>query len=179
MVHALDRLEIGHVKNWYRKHTDAARLDAIVSQAEGRGYKWDAKSGLLLRPVYTDVELPHFNQRDPDSFFPYSSFVSSGLGYTVIDVVFPRPVDFHYHIDVGEAFKIVKGAGEFVLGTFRTSILPDKQIFVPKGRHHTFRPDKNESVEARIACTGLLDQKKEVCVKRFDNVPKWVEYFGG
>lgn len=154
MANPIERLEDGPVKEWYKNNIDVFILYTIVNQAEQNGYTLDPKSGLLIRNVYSDT-------------------IIKNLGYTIVDIIFPRPVDLHHHEDVDEALRIVDGEGvlhRYEKGTeIRGALCPGDERYIPKGMSHSFRPTrKNGFLEIRLACSGILNPEKEVCEERFD-----------
>lgn len=117
---------------------------------------------------------------------------------TILDIVFARPVDLHYHEDVGEKLSVVSGNGALILGNefgeskerFCPALIignefgeseekfcSGSEVYIPVNKVHSFRPDKNDFLEIRVDCTGILDPNKEVCVQRFYEVRPWVNYF--
>ena len=156
-----DRIEPGPVQEWYRKYMDSNYLNYTVSEAEKNGYILDPKSGLLIRGIF--------------------NVIADQLPYTLLDIIFPRPVDLHHHEDVNEALRVLRGSGYIYQRSgnriIERGIYPGCETFIPKGESHTFRPYKNAFLEMRLACSGKLDSNKEVCEERFDEFEKWVQYY--
>ena len=148
----VEQLSEGPIKNWYKKAiNEGLWLRGIVEQYEQMGYKLDFNSGLMFK-------------------HPYSQETIENLGYTVLDIVFPRPVDEHLHKDVDEAFSVINGKGEFYLENALTPLEIGSEIYVPVNTPHRFKPYGNYALEIRIACSGILDSEKEEQITRFD---KW------
>lgn len=173
MVDALDRIENKQVRNWYENNINPSVLNYTVDSSEEKGYKLDPRSGLLIRNVYTDKTIKN-------------------LGHTIVDIIFPRPVDLHHHEDIDEALYIIdgKGEGRIIIQTHHIQTYPTKgikieeitlcsgkELYIPKGFSHTFRPEKDNFLEIRLACSGILDSKKEICERKFDEYEPWVEYY--
>lgn len=158
----LESIEDEQIKNWYKENTYPTFLGELVEENWERGYSLDLRSGLFFRR-------------------PYSEKIMKELGYTVADIIFPRPVNLHHHEDVGEALRVVRGKGVLYTrsetGGVEKSFCTGKEAYVPRGMTHSFRPDKNSFLEVRLACSGILDDKKEICEKRFFEFPLWVKYF--
>jgi len=160
MINVIDRIEPGPVQEWYRNNSDTNSLNRIVSDAEVDGYSLNPKSGLLFRKVYSDQTIER-------------------LGYTILDIVFPRPVDLHFHEDVDEALNVLNGEGYFwrvkKLSRAKESVFPGNELYIPKRCVHTFTPVRNGFLEMRLACSGKLDPEKEIQIERFDIY--WKDYF--
>ena len=151
------------IQKWFEKNVDPFFLYNLIKQAEKNGYAFDTDSGLLLRPRF----------RDP---------TTEQIGHTSIDIIFPRPVAWHYHKDVDEAFHVVEGNGECYVAEpgqkpLQLAFCPGYEIVIPKKTLHSFRPDKNDILEIRIESSGVLDPKKEVCVGPFYKFKPWVDYY--
>lgn len=160
----IDRIEDKKIKQWYLDNFyPIANFNKLVLDAEKKGFKLNPKSGLLLR--FSDEEIEK-------------------LGYTKIDIIFPRPVDLHYHTDVDGTIYIMKGNVTFCIGeegdtnsafgTIKT-LKPGKKITIKKNTLHTFTPQQNQGLEIRLECSGILDLKKEFCVESFDSY--WKGYY--
>ena len=160
MINVIDRIEPGPVQEWYRNNSDTNSLNRIVSDAEADGYILNPKSGILFRNLYSDEIIER-------------------LGYSIVEIIFPRPVDLHLHEDVGEAFNVVNGEGYFYrvkkLSRHKLPVFPGKELYIPKGCVHTFTPVRNGFLEMRLACSGKLDPEKEIQIERFDIY--WKDYF--
>ncbi len=147
------------IKKWYKENLDSTFLGIIVWKANRNGYVLDNKSGLLFRNVYSDEIIKRLN-------------------YTIIDIIFPRPIDLHYHKDVDEAFRVLNGEGVFCMhDSVENTLHKGKQLFVPKNVLHSFMPNKDDFLEIRVACSGILDPAQEVCEKRFDEFQPWLDYY--
>lgn len=162
------------VKDWYNKHIDSASFFSIVNNAKQRGYNLDPNSGLFFR-------------------FPYSEETINKIGRTIIDIIFPRPTDFHYHEDVDEALYVVSGEGAFCgkgafhinqskeeyskLGEIGIELSKGDEIYIPKKVVHTLGPHLDDSLEIRLVCSGIFDPKKEVCISPFDEYAFWPGYY--
>jgi len=162
MANVIELMEDGPVKNWYKNNVNPSFLNQLVEKNESHGYKLDTKSGLLFKS-------------------PYSNEVIKRLGYTVVDIIFPRPVDLHHHEDVDEALRVVEGMGVLYTrsenGGKEESLCAGREVYVPKNVSHSFRPDRNSSLTVRLACSGILDSNKEICEKRFDEFELWEHYY--
>nr|MBA4405348.1 hypothetical protein [Nanoarchaeum sp.] len=152
MVNVVDRIVEGAVKRWYQINSDPALLNMIVRNAEEEGYVLDPNSGLLFRDVNSE-ELS-------------------------IDIIFPRPTDFHYHKDVHENIEVLSGKGIFINHGHEAEYFgPGKEISVPHYWNHAFRPSKHGALEVRVTCSGVWDPAQEVVIERFDSFEPWVRYF--
>lgn len=158
MTNFVDRLSEGHVREWYKKHTHPIIVNNMATSLESEGYKLDPESGLFTRPLF-GVTLP----------------------YTLTDIAITRPTDFHYHEDVNESVKVLRGRGALIsdLGSqrYRESLEKGFEGLLPTRQAHAFRPNKDTYLELRVVCHGVLDPKREICLIRFDRVPEWIEYF--
>ncbi len=143
------------IREWYQRNLDPLFLRKLVEEAEKEGYSFDTNSGLLFRKVYSDSVIKR-------------------LGYTVLDIIFPRHTDLHYHKDVDEAIKVVKGEGfAYVEDEDYVSIEvihQGSEIYIPKKTLHLFSPFENNCLEIRLACSGIFDPKQEVCVEKFEKL---------
>lgn len=165
----INTLKDGPIKKWYENNITSFMFDFEVNRAIERGYNLDTKSGLLFRGVY-------------------SNQIIKQLGNTIIDILFLRPVDLHHHEDVHEALKVIDGkgdlymckgnsAGGLVIGNWEETLYQGKEVYIPKNWSHSFRPNKEDFLEIRVACSGILDPSKEVCEKRFDEFEPWIDYY--
>jgi len=150
----IDLLEKGPVRDWYIEHWDSGRLDHTMELSVKERYVLDRSSGLFIRDY-------------------------KGVGHTVIDILTPRPVDLHYHEDVGEAIAITGGQGFLyapaVIGDVK-SIVPVQKgdgVFIPTGKSHTFSPKKGMLLEVSVVCTRKLDPAREVLKNRFNEFEHW------
>ena len=154
MVNVVDRIVDGAVKRWYQRNSDPALLNVIVRNAEEEGYVLDPNSGLLFRDI-TSEELS-------------------------IDIIFPRPTDFHHHKDVHENIEVLSGEGIFINhGRESEYFGPGKEISVPLYWNHAFRPSKYEALEVRVTCSGVWDPAQEVMIESFDTFGPWARYYDG
>ncbi len=162
MMNFVESLENGSVKNWYRRNADPAYLDHVLNEAEKDGYKLDTNSGLLFRQVYSGETIKL-------------------LGHSIIDIIFLRPVDVHCHRDIDEAFHVIDGFGSLYYFDGKKEELKPLQkgdeIFVPKNAMHSFRPNMNDGLEIRVACSGIFDPKEEVCSIPFNAFKPWHDYY--
>lgn len=159
----IDTIPYGPVREWYRKNVNADWLYNVVHDAIKRGYEPDTKSGLLFRKVFDCKKTPKC---------------------TILDGIFPRPVDLHHHKDVHEALVVLQGEGVSYVSYGGTptkrdevKLFPGKAIAFPKNMSHSFRPDKDKYLEMRLVCSGTLNLKKEICEDRFYSFKPWVDYF--
>jgi mannose-6-phosphate isomerase-like protein (cupin superfamily) len=162
MESAISSVRNRRVREWYKKNVNPKFLDVLVERAERDGYVLDPDSGLLIKRLYSDETIKR-------------------LGFTVVNIIFPRPVDLHYHEDVDEALLVVKGKGLLYIQREedfeKRELYQGTNIFVPKGMAHSFRPDTGAFLEIMVACSGIIDPKKEVCVEAFDEFEPWKEYY--
>lgn len=161
----MSQMKDGTVKDWFDDNVEFDFLNKVVMAAEKRGFTLDTESGMLLRQVY-------------------DKYTRENLGYTIIDIITLRPVDVHRHKDVSEALYMVDGEGIILtekksttLEFYEHAIFPGKNFFIPVNTAHTFRPDKGESLEIRLACTGILNPKQEECIESFDKFHPWIDYY--
>ena len=79
----------------------------------------------------------------------------------------------HLHKDVDEVLKVLNGSGYFHSQgdekKERFLIGEGAEIYIPKSVPHAFAPEPGTCLEIRVACSGILDPKKEVTVVKFDN----------
>lgn len=159
-----EKIQNKRIKNWYEKNFDPALLSFLINDYQDKGFILDPESGLLFRS--------------------FSDKTTEKIGRTVLEIVFPRPVDLHYHKDVDEALYITDGKGLLTKATGPSNIRYSNEeiskgdeIYIPKGVEHSFRPDKGDALEIKIACTGILNPSEEVCVKPFDEFEPWMKYY--
>jgi len=126
----------------------------------------------------------HFKNKDYSLDFngfliknPYSIDVMRELKNTALNIVFTRPSDIHYHTDVGEAIYVESGKGELYKFNKKTQKFDINYLrkglsdFIPIGIPHCFSIDEQEDnnyLEIRLDCTGRLQDKNEITLKRFD-----------
>jgi len=167
----IDSIETPHVRNWYQKYLSDSKLyidksvlllDYLSKRAVIDGYEFDAKSGLFIKEVFPEK-------------------IAKRVGRTIVNIIFPRPVDQHYHEDVGEAFYVISGNGAFrKVGEgmfFSEPIQRGSTTFADVGEYHAFSPDPGDYLEMAIVCTGVMDFSKEKCVTRFDKYQPWLDFF--
>ena len=116
----VDRIENERVKGQYEENWDATILNSLIENYEKDGFSFDPKSGLLFRG-FSDETIEKIER-------------------TIIDIVFPRPVDLHYHKDVDEAIYIVKGNGLMTksigpqhIRYSEEGISEGKEFYIPRG----------------------------------------------
>lgn len=169
-VNVIDKIQEGPVKDWYAKFYPTNLLNWVAQELEGKGYELIEGAGIWKRDN-----------------------INTGLareaGFTFIDLAFPRPVDLHYHRDVKEVLYVHHGNGKLMYYECEPDKMLKKpssmgdiksgdKILVPVNRPHSFRPDKYGGIlEMTIVCSGLLDDRQEVQMKRFDKVPEWEKYY--
>ena len=151
----IDRLEEGPVKEWYvevqkKLPKEFAKLNSILKEFEQGGYVLDPNSGLYFHPDFGDKD-----------------------GVTQGKIVFPRPVDLHYHKDVGEKITVLSEEGGF----FGRGLINQNFLIVYKGESinyyidegHSFAPMRHSCpLEIELTCSGILDPKKEICLTPFN-----------
>ncbi len=162
MTDIIERIKDGPIKKWYRNNVNLNFLNTLVTESEEDGYILDPNSGLLIRKVYSDE-------------------IMKNLGYTIVDIIFPRPVDLHHHEDVDEALRVVGGSGILYTrignSVEEKSLSPKTEVYIPKRVSHSFRPYYYDYLKIRLACSGILNPTKEVCEERFDSFQPWIEYY--
>lgn len=154
--------ENASVRKWFEENSESATLKRISDTARDKGYTYDPKAGLFFRQVYNDSTLKK-------------------LGYTVLDILFPRPADVHYHTDMGEAIRVVDGVGFYYEEGLNppnnllvlTPNLINMQHFIEKRREHSFSPAKNDYLEIRLCCTGPYLDENEIQVIPFNEFELW------
>jgi hypothetical protein len=160
---AVPKLENGPIKEWYIKNSQVERLYKFAKIVEPYGYTLDPKSGLLFA-------------------HPFSDDIIRTLGYTVLQIIFPRPTDLHYHPDVAEAISTLSGKGKLFKQTHPIHTLFPKEFkyetltqgkssIIPVNTPHAFVPSDGEYLEILLNCTANLDTQKEVTVRTFDKLP--------
>lgn len=156
----IEILPEGPIKEWYLKHIGANNFEQLSDIAKQKGYSFNPHNGLFFRQILSEE-------------------INKGIGRTITDILFPRPVDFHYHTDVSEYLIILNGLGlAHISGKDDIHLKQGTTIEIPRGVHHTFRPNKYFHLEMRLACTGILNTKKEFTITQFDKYQPWVDYFG-
>jgi len=162
MVNVIRRISNERIRKWYDGNIDHTFLHELVTRYNKEGYTFNYELGLMFRGQFSED-------------------IISRLGYSIIDIIFPRPVDFHRHEDVDEALSVLKGNGALYIveegRDVQENFSPGKQVFVPKNTPHSFRPNKNDCLEIRLACSGILNPEKEICLQSFDTFPPWLEYY--
>lgn len=162
MTSAIDKIEDLAIKEWYYKNLGYTLFNAFLEKAKEKDYVMDKKSGLFVKPAFS----PENQER---------------LGHSSVYIIFPRPVDLHYHEDVDEAFHVIEGTGYFYSQLEKSEreecIFPGREIYVPLGRYHSLMPNIGEYLEIRIECSGILNPKKEICVCKFGEYKPVTEYY--
>lgn len=159
MVDVVDKIENAHIREWFRKNVQTRVLENIVNQFTKQGYELDPQTGLMFRDLFPEKILQE-------------------LGSTVVDIVFTRPTDVHYHEDVNEAVYVLSGKGIFYMkgGSPATRRLYSGcWAYVPVNAEHGFKPT-NRFLEIRLNCSGILDPEKEVIKHRFDKFPYFDDF---
>ncbi len=154
----IDELEDGKVKEWYTYHKLDEFLEDTGKRAINQGYVFDKQSGLFIRP--------HFNEN-----------TTRQLKSTIVDIIFPMPVDRHTHYDVGEAIKVISGTGFFYYRNKREVLENGTEKFVPVETMHSFSPDKGQFLELEIAYTGIFNPEEEMCITPFYEFKPWKELY--
>lgn len=163
MTSFVDRLEPGPAQEWYKRNNQGLDLDCWSGGFEQAGYLLDPKSGLLTRP--------HFDEK-----------TTGLLGYTLIDLVFLRPTDLHYHPRMEEGIRVLGGGGLAIIDPANNggrSLKKGDLFFISRGIKHAFRPDKGGFLELEVACTRIYTPAEEETVVSFDQFPPWKQYFEG
>lgn len=160
MSSVIDIIKNRTVRKWYKENVDPLVLNDIVNRGIEKGYTLNPKTGLLIKEVYSKKTIKK-------------------IGHSVIDIIFPRPIDMHHHEDVDGALKIVNGEGVLHVYTNLSERPLNKgdEVYIAKGVSHALRPNKNGFLEIRVTCSGILNPKKEICEMRFDKFPPWVDYY--
>lgn len=156
--YVLQGLPEGPAKWWYLEHMSYVDFEGHYNDMTQKGYQFDPKSGLFFRQV-----LPNE--------------VIKEIGRTVLDIAFLRPTDLHYHADVKENLTVLKGLGLAHISGEEVSLREGTTIIIPRGVRHTLRPDKDTTLEMRLACTGILNSKKEFTITPFNKYKPWIDYF--
>jgi len=155
----------GPVRDWFLKTPErAANFRLICQKYFCKGYNLDNKSGFLLRtPCVAD------GYTEPPS-------------NTVLDIVFTKPSDLHYHTDAGELIYAKSGKGYLYLYNKDTlkfvkhkldATVSDAVKFIPADIFHCFETSDCDPLEIRLVGTGLtgkIRDENEITLKRFD---KW------
>jgi len=145
------------VRKWYEENINPDVFEIWFNDFKKRNYNFDSNSGLFFK-----------------QFFPDS--IIQKLNHTDINIIFPRPVDIHYHTDVGEALSVLAGSGKLYLkkeneNEWKKYILEKGvSIFIEPYVYHTFTPKIPgflDFLEIHLNCTGILDPKNEICIKDF------------
>jgi len=158
----VDQIRTPHVKKWYEENTKPGFLAEVNKYALGRGYVLDPESGLFFR------SLP--------------SYYKDNYLVTILDGIFPRPVDLHHHLDVDEVITVIAGWGRGVkmadgecsdAEPKEYSLVRGSIMYVPSRTNHSFAPQEEKVLEMHLVCSGVLNPEDEVCVKRFDEYGYW------
>jgi mannose-6-phosphate isomerase-like protein (cupin superfamily) len=156
----MDCLNDGPVKDWYTTHKEPKLMGVMAHMLEKEGYILDPESGLFVKPLFKESIQP--------------------IGFTLIDIVFPRPTDYHAHPKMGEAFKVVKGSGAILMNSensFGTPLNIGDQVYIAPGTKHALRPGQEGYVGIHLLCDKVYDSSQEECIKRFDQFKPWIDYF--
>ena len=154
----LDRIDNKEVLEWYQSNVAYNFLNELVNNAEQKGYSLDPNSGLLFRKPFSDETIKK-------------------LGVTVLDIIFPRPTDFHYHEDISEAISVTDGKGSLywsIPGLNFPNVKEDLKIeskhYIEKRLPHGFSPDPETGfLEIKLICSGIFNPEKEVCLQKFND----------
>ena len=114
---------------------------------------FDPTSGLFIRPFFEKI-----NEK---------------LKQTIVQVVFPRPTDIHYHEDIDEYIMVLRGRGKMGRDLNQSKykwLNVGQEAFIPKGDHHYFCPDEETILELMIVCSGILNPSKEKRVRPFQDI---------
>lgn len=149
----VERLNEGHVKEWYKKHVNPALLETGSRIAESRGYVLDPNSGLYVKSRF-------------------SEHISLRRKRTDISVIFMRPSDFHVHDSMDEAISVVGGRGSLFLGNgYVTALDRGKELYLSAGVPHSFIPYNGHLLEIDVACSREYTPDQERQLVRFDKIP--------
>jgi len=150
-------LNLGIIQDWYTKNRDPEQLDILLNKFKREEYCLDEKSGLFVKP--------HFNNR-----------VARKLGYTIINLVFLRPSDYHVHNQMTEAIKVLNGRGKLITGSENKEeefLREGSQVYIEKGLPHAFCPCRSSFLEIEVACTEIYDKNQEVTLISFNRFEPW------
>jgi hypothetical protein len=158
----IDSLNPGIIQDWYIKNRDTQELDDLSYKFKREKYCLDKKSGLFLRT--------HFK-----------GWVAERLGYTIIDLVFLRPADYHVHHFMAEGIKVLGGRGKLITGSENkeeTFLRKGSQIYIEKGLPHALCPCINSFLELEVACTEIYNDTQETTLIPFNEFEPWKIEFG-
>ena len=151
-----------HLLDWYKENLELSTLLRTTDYAYSQGYTFDPGSGLFIR-------------------YPFSEEDIVRIGRTIVDVIFLRPSDLHYHKDVDEVIRFRGGEGWWLKGLNRR-ILKDENsnmadLYVPSCAVHQFISKRGSHLELEVVCSGILNPAEEVCVMPFheydpENLPE-------
>ena len=149
----VDTITNDEIREWYNENTAPNFLDNVAVSIQGGGYSFDPKSGLFIKPLFEKI-VDKLNQ-------------------TIVQVVFPRPTDIHYHEDIDESIMVLRGRGKMGRDLNQSKykwLNVGQEAFIPKGDHHYFCPDEETILELMIVCSGILNPSKEKCVRPFQDI---------
>ncbi len=160
----IERLDEGPIREWYMVHREPDELNRIANYVEERGYSLDPKSGLFLMSPFGEEDIKQ-------------------LGYTIIQIIFPRPTDFHVHEKMGEGIEVLLGGGVyFEYKQDKTSLEVSKvkkpigasdAFLINPGNPHAFSPLPGTFLEIRVSCTEIYDDSQETTITPFNQVTDW------
>ncbi len=163
MSTALDNVTDERIRDYYRQHVP---FESVAKLAEADGYQLDPKSGLFFREVLSPEVMENLGHRP----------------FTLIDIMFPRPTDFHHHEDVDETIILLGSKNPYSSGIYLCmekvgffSRRPGEKIHIPRGMSHGFTPEDGYVLEVRVACSGILDPTKEIKEADFDS--NWLQKY--
>ena len=155
----IDSIKNENVREYYQYVLGPEEFFEVYKKFGDRGFVFDPNSGLMFRDLF-------------------SKKVQGEIECTLVEGVFPRPVDLHYHKDVDEYLLVLEGEGTLVFttkdGTVKEGIelKEGTEVKIPVGTPHSFIPD-GEYLLIRLACKGLLDPQKEVTLSPFSDYWSW------
>lgn len=151
----ISKMSAGRMKNYLQANLSDREQEIYALYARENDFEFDEESGLFVRyPVPLSCQKMNLN-------------------YSVFDLVLPRPSDLHYHTDVNEEIFVANGKG-FLQVTKEGKNYPiekGQRISIPKGDIHGFTPSrvskKEDVLELRVFCSGILHPEQEFCVTPF------------
>ncbi len=158
------RLPKGPIRTWYEENHNIGTEINIRKYAEAKGYVFDRDLGLFLKPRFIEKNM-------------------LALNHTDINVLFPRPSDYHVHNTMSEVINVIGGSGAVGIGDMDNFSLLElskgDEILLESGIHHAFRPDRDTFLEIEVACSELYTPDKEERIIAFNEFGPWIEYFSG
>lgn len=165
LIDSITNLE---VKDWYLKNKDSKFFLDYIAQSNPK-FNFNPSNGLFFYDPTPEEDRKKLTQ-------------------TVIQAIFPRPVDLHFHPDVNESLVVLDGTGIFLIADNQKDYLsnniqsrvldPFQAINFPIGSVHTFSPKYGGFVRIHLVTSpGKLDTSKEVCITPFDELPVWKELY--